>query len=311
MASSNTTWPPGEIWKDLIPFGPLANCTLALCPVEWSVFTYQPSIAANAALLAIFGLLLLVHAAQGINYRAWGYMGCMIAGCVLQIVGYVGRIMLHGNPFDFNAFLMQIICITVAPVFYCAAIYVLLAQMITTLDPSLSRVSPKLFYYIFIPADVTCLILQATGGALSATGGDIDAINTGVSVSKAGLILQVVVLAIFLSATADYLLSYRRAHGGALIRRLSVFLGALGAGVVCVLVRCVYRIVELKGGYFGPEFEHQWEFVALEGVVMCVAVVFFAVGHPGMSLYRLRGEKGPIREEGQTEVAQQGGVGYH
>ncbi|KAK7188444.1 hypothetical protein DPSP01_004638 [Paraphaeosphaeria sporulosa] len=311
MTSSNTTWPPGEVWKDLIPFGPLANCTLALCPVEWSVFTYQPSIAANSALLAIFGVLLLVHAAQGIKYRAWGYMGCMVAGCVLQIIGYGGRIMLHGNPFDFNAFLMQIICITVAPVFYCAAVYVLLAQMMTTLDPSLSRLSPKLFYYIFIPADVTCLILQATGGALSATGATFDAVNTGVSVSKAGLILQVVVLTIFLGATADYLLVYRRTHGAALLRRLSVFLGAVGAGVVCVLVRCVYRIVELKDGYFGPGFQHQWVFVALEGVVMCIAVVFLAAGHPGMSLYRLKEEKGPARQERQAEVAQQGGVGYH
>lgn len=106
--TKDAQWPPGEIWVDLIPFGPSANCTLTLCPVEWGVFGYRPSISANSALLAIFGVLLLLHTAQGFTYRAWGYMGCMVAGCVLQIVGYVGRIMLHGNPFSFNAFLMQI-----------------------------------------------------------------------------------------------------------------------------------------------------------------------------------------------------------
>ena len=93
---------------DLIPFGPGANCNLKLCPLEWSVFRYQPSIPANATLLAIFGVLLLIHATLGVKFKTNGYMVCMLAGCVLQIVGYSGRIILHDNPFDFNAFLMQI-----------------------------------------------------------------------------------------------------------------------------------------------------------------------------------------------------------
>ena len=92
----------------LVPFGPLANCTLALCPIEWSVFQYRPSIAANAAFIAIFGLLLAVQLFQGIWFKTWGYMACIAAGSILQIIGYVGRILLHGNPFDFNAFLIQI-----------------------------------------------------------------------------------------------------------------------------------------------------------------------------------------------------------
>lgn len=92
----------------LISFGPLANCTLALCPVEWSVFQYRPSLAANAIFIAIFGVLLVAHLVQGVWYKTWSYMGCICAGCILQIIGYGGRIMLHDNPFDFNAFLMQI-----------------------------------------------------------------------------------------------------------------------------------------------------------------------------------------------------------
>lgn len=97
-----------ELPDGLIAFGPMANCTLALCPVEWSVFQYQPSLAANAIFIAIFGVLMVAHLVQGVWYKAWSYMGCIVAGCILQIIGYGGRIMLHDNPFDFNAFLMQI-----------------------------------------------------------------------------------------------------------------------------------------------------------------------------------------------------------
>ena len=93
---------------NLIPFGPRANCTLDLCPLEWSVFRYLPSISANATFMAIFCLLLIAHLAQGVHYKAWAYMGCVAVGCGLELAGYAGRIMLHDNPFDFNEFLINL-----------------------------------------------------------------------------------------------------------------------------------------------------------------------------------------------------------
>lgn len=129
----------------LISFGPDANCTLDTCPLEASILRYQPSIPANAVFAGVFGLSLIIHAFQGIRMRTWGFMASMIAGCILEIIGYVGRFIIHDNPFDFNGFLMQIsmcsmvrwkeylltliVCITVAPVFFSAAIYVLLSQV--------------------------------------------------------------------------------------------------------------------------------------------------------------------------------------
>ena len=65
----------------LIGFGPSANCTLDLCPLEWSVFGYLPNVPANATFIAIFGLLLIAHLIQGIRYKSWIYMSCVAAGC--------------------------------------------------------------------------------------------------------------------------------------------------------------------------------------------------------------------------------------
>lgn len=59
-------------------------------------------------MVVFFGVLLLVQAWQGLRLKTYAYMGCVVSGCILQMVGYGGRIMLHANPFDFNAFLMQI-----------------------------------------------------------------------------------------------------------------------------------------------------------------------------------------------------------
>jgi hypothetical protein len=92
----------------LIPFGPHANCTLELCPLEWSVLQYRPSLAANAGFIAIFSMLLLAHMFQGCYYRTIWHMLAMVTGCALQIVGYAGRVLLYGDPFYFPAFILQI-----------------------------------------------------------------------------------------------------------------------------------------------------------------------------------------------------------
>lgn len=139
-----------------------------------------------------------------------------------------------------------------------------LSSIIRT-DVSISRFNPKFFYWIFIPADVTCLVLQATGGALSATGSDLDAVNTGVNISKAGLILQVIILTLFLSLFVDYLISYHRKHKEKMSQPMRLFLAFMFLAGILILIRCIYRIVELKDGYFGPNFRHQPEFIALEG----------------------------------------------
>lgn len=112
----------------LISFGKNANCTLELCPLEASILQYQPSIPGNAAIIGLFALSMLIHIIQGVRWRSWDFMICMVIGCVDEIIGYVGRIMLHSNPFSFAAFVIQVVCITTAPVFFCSAIYVMLSR---------------------------------------------------------------------------------------------------------------------------------------------------------------------------------------
>ncbi|TQN68305.1 Sphingoid long-chain base transporter RSB1 [Colletotrichum shisoi] len=286
----------------LIAFGPRANCTLELCPIEWSVLRYQPSIPASGIFIALFALGLIVHAIQGVRWRTWGFMASMVAGCVLEIVGYVGRLFVHDNPFDFEGFLMQIICITIAPVFFSAAIYVLLSQTINFLDRSISRFSPRMYYWTFIPLDVVSLVLQAVGGALSSVSTTIEAVDRGVNISLAGLVLQVASMLVFCSLFADYIVSYTRSKvRPSMEPRLKVFLLFLGLGTLFVLLRCVYRIVELHEGYFSHWFRDESLFIALESAVMVLAVFSLSIGHPGLAFNRRGGgEPGAANIQGAS-----------
>lgn len=67
---------------------------------------YRPNLAGNIIFAAIFGLLFIVQLGLGIKYKTWGFMVGMICGLLLEVVGYIGRIMLYNNPFDFNNFIM-------------------------------------------------------------------------------------------------------------------------------------------------------------------------------------------------------------
>ncbi|KAL2870301.1 RTA1 domain-containing protein [Aspergillus lucknowensis] len=266
----------------LIAFGPAANCTLELCPVEWSILQYRPSVPASAVFIAIFGLSLLLNVGQGIYHREWGYMVTLIAGCILEIVGYVGRLILYDNPFDFNGFILQIVCITIAPVFFCAAIYVLLSQTIMHIDDRISRFNPKLLYWIFIPCDIVSLVLQAVGGALSCVATTQDAVNTGVNISLAGLVFQVFTLTTFTVTFLDYLNSCRRNRIHLEPARMKIFLGLLFLSIFFILLRCVYRVVELHEGYFSRFFRDEPLFIALESAIMGAAALTMNAGHPGL-----------------------------
>ena len=101
--SGNSTLPPV-----VITFGSDATCDLDSCPVEWSIYQYRPSLPANIVLLVLFSLLGLVHSYLGFRWRSWGFMTGMLLGCLSEIIGYVGRILLYFNPFSWEGFMIQI-----------------------------------------------------------------------------------------------------------------------------------------------------------------------------------------------------------
>jgi len=94
--------------RDWITYGPNENCTLALCPIQASIFEYRPSLAANAIFIALFGITLIIHLIQGFRWRTWFFTTAIFWGCTAEMIGYGGRIIMWQNPFSFIGFIMQI-----------------------------------------------------------------------------------------------------------------------------------------------------------------------------------------------------------
>jgi len=84
------------------------ECSLETCSIKWSIFQYQPNLAANAIFIAIFGISMLVHIYQGYRWKQWTFATLVAVGCAVEMIGHGGRIIMHDDPWSFTGFMLQI-----------------------------------------------------------------------------------------------------------------------------------------------------------------------------------------------------------
>lgn len=211
-------------------------------------------------------------------------------GCVGEALGYVGRIMLNDDPFDSVGFQIQICCLIISPAFISAGIYVTLKHVVINFGEEWSRLRPSWYTYIFITADLLSLVLQGAGGGIAATADSgSEMLDIGTDLMIAGVVFQVVALAVFGYFLAEYTLrTYRRrdrlsAESMELYHntKFRCYMGAVMLAYLTIFTRCVYRIPELTGGWRSELMREEMEFIILEGVMIVIAVAVMTVFHPG------------------------------
>ncbi|THZ81739.1 hypothetical protein D6C84_06329 [Aureobasidium pullulans] len=274
------THPDGTLY---LAGGDSANCTIAACPVDLSVYGYRPSIAASSVLIVLYAICTCIQVFLGLRYKSWWFMGCMVLGCLDEILGYAGRIMYWQNPWNDTGFLMQIVLITIGPVFFAAAVYVLLSQIVTTIAPDRSRFNPKWYVWTFISCDIVSLVLQAAGGGISSSSSGSS--TTGVDIALAGLSIQVITLFVFVVIVIDYTIRSRSVWSkSSLPGSFKIFCAGLAIATALILVRCSYRIYELSEGYSRDSKALRDEplFIALESVMIVVSAYCLIAAHPGL-----------------------------
>ncbi|EEQ87219.2 parasitic phase-specific protein PSP-1 [Blastomyces dermatitidis ER-3] len=283
----------------------IRDCTLETCPIEASIFKYRPSLPANAAFLSLFGLSGLIHLLQLLVLRSnYAFSIPILLGCIGEIIGYVGRLILYNNPFSIDGFLIQICALTISPAFFTAAIYFCIADIVRLFGcEGTSRLKPKQYAWIFIPCDIISLVLQGLGGGVAsvATRRHEDG-TTGVNIMIAGLAFQVFSLLIFILLLAEFFVRvYRRGYlwrevngyeikagsgadgiGRTVLGRLYIFFSTFSLAILCIFIRCAYRVAELSHGFGGKLIREEAQFIGLEGVMIVVAVFALNLGHPRM-----------------------------
>ena len=195
-----------------------------------------------------------------------------------------------------------------APAFLTAAIYLCLSRIIIIYGTEVSRFKPRTYTLVFCTCDIISLLLQSLGGAIAATSNSVSSSNLGKNIMLAGLAWQVFSMVIFGLCSGEYayrLWKTKRLRNPQHIELINSGLfqcclfgkvphlpplllhsntrKGLAIASVAILIRCIYRCIELSGGFEGKLFtSDQGLFMVLEGAMIIVAASCLTFLYPAV-----------------------------
>lgn len=219
------------------------------------------------------------------------------------------------------------------PTLICIGLYLTLKHIVSHVAPQLSPFRPRFYPLFFVPADVSCLVIQAIGGGIAASAGkdNFKLLQHGNRVIIAGIVLQVVILGAFGALSTIFLLRAKKHFSGSsgsssvtsrtgageeeddtkavwTSKKTKMFLWAMGIAYSTLFIRCIYRIAEMAGGWGNHIMQDEPSFVVLESFMVLIACALFAAFAPGVFFpYMSHSEKvNPRLGSGREGAAQEG-----
>jgi len=251
---------------------------------EWDtpviIYGYTPSFALALFAVIWFFLLLLVHAVQVPLHRSWWFVTFPV-GLLFEVVGYIARLLSSKrNPYNLLYFILNYFFIVTAPVFLAAGIYTIFSALIPRLGRKYSFLPPKFVLWFFITSDVIATVTQVAGAALiGVRQSNREDPTTANNILLGGLAYQVFSMGVFVILAGSFLFRARRA-----IRDTSLsvwFAAAFGVATVLIYLRTCFRLAETAEGLNGELQTNEVYFACLEFAPVALAVVLFAMWHPG------------------------------
>lgn len=250
-----------------------------------------PKITSGIAYVVVFSVLFIANFASCVWYHQWWFLSTWGVGIILEIVGYSGRIWYSLNDNSSNAYIMELVCITVAPCFLMAGIYYILAQLILIYGNHFSRLKPMHYSSIFIACDVVSIFVQGAGGGISNNASNTD---TGRYIMIGGLAFQVLTITIFQFLWYDFfwkVYKTRRQYGETRfnpkflrVRQrvlLKPFVCGISIAVILIYTRSIYRLIETSNGWVSYLSTNEIYFNILEGLMISLSALILAILSPG------------------------------
>ncbi|KAG4273488.1 hypothetical protein FPRO04_09611 [Fusarium proliferatum] len=263
---------------------------------------YRPSRALALVGCVVFAVFSLAHLWNILKDRRW-FCFTLVFGGLFEIAGLGARFYSAGHLRDQESYGTQTLLILLAPIFFSAAIYMLLGRVIRASDhPDLSIIRTAWLSKFFVVSDVLCFVVQACGAGMLVNANNTADQNSGENVILAGLALQVVVLVIFLICTGIF--HARLAKGGLIgainpYLLLGTMLSELYVCAILILSRNVFRLVEFGLGDDGYLQAHEWPIYVFDIIFMAIVMAL------GLSWYPadLQVHHDPYRQRPMTSTA--------
>ncbi|KAI2470944.1 RTA1-domain-containing protein [Annulohypoxylon bovei var. microspora] len=267
-----------------------ADCASSYCSRVF--LTYQPSLAGNAIFLALFAVLIPIIFALGIKYKSSIFAATVATGLALEVVGYIGRVLLHSSSNDRSYFILFLIGTMIGPTFICAAMFLTMPQIVAVYGEGFHSWRPGWYSYLFYALLGVSLVLELAGGIVSTIRDDSGDIDTGVRVLLVGLAIQLVALAIFIFHGMLFAIAVRTRHHTLDIKfagiynsgSFKIFLLAFSLASLLLVVRTAYRIVMVAEGYGSSIAQSETLLLVLDGLMVLLATLLLVMFFPGRVL---------------------------
>ncbi|KAF5857768.1 hypothetical protein ETB97_005299 [Aspergillus alliaceus] len=235
-----------------------------------SPFGYQPSLVASIMFTVLYAIVFVWHFGQTLQHKisSWallshlGHSGNLADGLDAQL------------PTDAPTQLPS-------PTFTTAGIYCILSMIIPILGREKSPLNPRSYLIIFIGADFLSLILQGIGGGMSASALSKDGNEwPGTYTMVVGIIFQLVSLCIF-AIFFEWVMfrAISQIMSNPQLRNLCI---AVNLSILFLLIRGVFRSVELLQGWRGYLFTHEIYMIVLDAVMVLLSLLVFNIFNPAV-----------------------------
>ncbi|CAD6893705.1 unnamed protein product [Tilletia controversa] len=264
-----------------------------------SILYYSPSAFGNVA----FGVLYAIACAGlYINlYKKRDWWGlCLPIGATFQCIGFFIRLPLRSNSGSLMLYIAQNFCIVLAPACYFAFSYILFGRFAYNLQhdttipkrkESVTLLNPLLFGRVFILSDVATFLIQAGGGGMQVSQ---DLAKMGAKIFLAGIILQGLSYIIFLGLCfyAHVVVSPRGAYKHPLHGKIQKLFWVLYFASIWIIVRSVYRTIELAQGFRGYLITNEIYFFLLDSLPLLLCLLTWVIFWPSKIVPLQRSESG-------------------
>lgn len=147
------------------------DCTSATCPVEEGFLSTPPSMEGAVFMLAAFSALIPINLWIGARCKTSTYSLCLVAGLLLEVLGYVGMLLLRSDLASKTSFVLLLLGTTTGPTFITAAIYTILPHILGLYGDDVSIVpEPIWMSYFFLAFDAFTVAFQVVGSVFTAEG---------------------------------------------------------------------------------------------------------------------------------------------
>lgn len=192
----------------------------------------------------------------------------------------------------------QEVTLIIAPVFFSAALYVLLGKLIYDLGPRSSIISAKWYAIVFCTCDIISLVVQAIGGAQASEANTDSAMELGTHIMVAGIAFQLLTMTLFVGLMGDFMRRVLRTQGefsNMVTKGMKLVFVALVISTAMIYIRGIYRTIELAQGWRGYLITHEGYFIGLDATIMVIAVAIFIPIDPAV-IFRGEGRPGYARK---------------